>query len=569
MNINDKSIIKTWTKMLIKVSKKHIFISAISNLLASISILLQAWIIADILNQSIIFNIDKGYLFYKFLILLIIFFLKSLMLYISDIYGYLATKKIKTYLRFSLFKNMMNRNSAWFSTHESGKLVNSIIDQVSNLDNFFSRYIQAMINAMVIPIAFIFILFFLDYKIGIILLVTVPLIPIFMVFIGYGTEKISQKQLDSLSKLSGIFADRLRGLSTLKLFGREHDEVEKIFLASETVRNNTMKVLKVAFLSSATLEFFSAIGIALVAIYIGFSYLGVLGYYKNDFDLRYGIFCLLIVPEIYNPLRQFAIYYHDKAIYNASLIELNKIFGHINITNLNRIIEDKKIQINSNNISNCKLEIKNFSILGNNSNTLLENINLTVFRGQHLAILGKSGIGKSSFLESIAKIKSYNGNIYIDNEDISNMQNDYLYNKLYMIGQKPFLFSGSLIDNIKIANINANKNEIMKAAELAFVTSFAKNLPNGMDTILGQNGKGISGGQAQRLAIARLFIRNPSLVLLDEPTSHLDEETEFNIINSILSFCKNKTLILVTHSENIAKRLPLIYSISNKSIKSI
>lgn len=569
MSLDEKEAFKIWVKALTKISNKYIFISAISSILSTLLIVFHAWLVSDILNQALIHNKQQKDLLNLFVILLVIFFIKSVLTFVSDIFGAFASKNIKYNLRQQLFENLLIRDPEWISNQLSGHIVSSIVDQVSNLENFFSRYIPSLINAILIPISFTIILFYIDNILGILLLLTFPLIPIFMILIGYRTENVNRQQLKSLSRLSGFFADRLKGLYILKLFGREKHEINTVFESSEIVRKSTMKVLKVAFISSAILEFFSSLGIAIVAIYIGFSYLGIFSSYNNFSNFQYGIFSLLIVPEIYNPLRQFAIYYHDKAKARESLIQLHNMFGNIFVKrNINILTNDQNINNDFNKLKPVILKIENLNIHAyNQSNNILDNINLNIQAAQHLAIMGESGSGKTTLLEAIANFKNFSGNIFIDGHSLNSIENNILRSKIYLMGQKPFLFSGSLIDNIKIANIKADSNKILEAACKARVKEFADTLPSGLNTVLGQSGKGISGGQAQRLAIARLFIRNPGLVLLDEPTSHLDEFNQNIILKEIISFCKNRTLIIVTHSYNVAKHFPLIYSLVDGHIK--
>src|SRR5690606_20779202 len=240
--------------------------------------------------------------------------------------GARAAETIKQRLRLALFDRLLARGPAWSRGQVSGELASAIVDQVEALDGFFSRYLPAAVAAAVLPVAFAAVLLPVDWIAGLLLLVTAPLIPLFMALVGWGAEAASRRHLRAFARLSGFFADRLRGLSTLKLYGRAEAEAQSVALASETVRRRTMAVLRIAFLSSAVLEFFAALGVAGMAVYFGLTYLGFLDLRGSPLTLQAGFFCLLMAPEAYAPLRQFAAHYHDRAAARAAVSQVAAAF---------------------------------------------------------------------------------------------------------------------------------------------------------------------------------------------------------------------------------------------------
>src|SRR5690606_33449925 len=228
--------------------------------------------------------------------------------------------------RLGLFDRRGAHGPQWSRARVSGGLASAIVDQVEALDGFFSRYLPSAVAAAVLPVAFAVVLLPLDIVAGLLLLVTAPLIPLFMALVGWGAEAASRRHLQAFARLSGFFADRLRGLSTLKLYGRAEAEARSVAAASDAVRRRTMAVLRIAFLSSAVLEFFAALGVAGMAVYFGLTYLGFLDVRGSPLTLHVGFFCLLMAPEAYAPLRQFAAHYHDRAAARAAVSQIAAAF---------------------------------------------------------------------------------------------------------------------------------------------------------------------------------------------------------------------------------------------------
>lgn len=480
---------------------------------------------------------------------------------LGDWLGTLAAENIKRDLREALFSALLARSPRRQDQPASGAAVTAIVDQVEALDGYFARYLPASAQAALLPLVFGAIILPLDWVAGTLFLVTAPLIPIFMAVIGVGAQAASDRQAQALSRLSGRFADRLRGLLTLKLFGREAAEIEGAVSASEALRQRTLKVLGIAFLSSAALELFAAIGIAGVAIYLGLTFIDILHLRASPLTLELALFLLLMAPEVYNPLRLLAAHYHDRASAKAALVEIERQLGEL--PSEPAALAD----IAPRPGKAIALDLDAVTLrTPDGQRVVLDSAALKIPAGQHMAILGPSGQGKSTLLEAIIALRSSEGDIRLDGKPLDAWTEADLRARTFLLTQKPRLIHASMADNIALARQGATRQEIERAAERAGVSQFAAAMPQGLETIVGEDGLGLSGGQAQRVALARVFLRDAGLILLDEPTAHLDADLEAEIMSNILDYARGRTLIVSTHSHAVASRLDKAWRIAGQSL---
>ncbi|WP_200946469.1 thiol reductant ABC exporter subunit CydD [Devosia sp. Root685] len=480
---------------------------------------------------------------------------------LGDWLGTLAAENIKRDLRDSLFSSLLARSPRRQDQPASGAAVTAIVDQVEALDGFFARYLPASAQAALLPLVFGAIIFPLDWVAGLLFLVSAPLIPLFMALVGWGAQAATDRQAQALTRLSGRFADRLRGLLTLKLFGREAAEVHGIVSASETLRRRTLKVLAIAFLSSAVLEFFAALGVAGVALYLGLTFIDFLHLRSSPLTLELALFLLLMAPEVYNPLRLLAAHYHDRASAKAALVEIERQLGELPAepTPLADIAPQSGKAI--------ALDLSGLTLrTPDRQRVVLADSALKIAAGQHVAILGPSGQGKSTLLEAIAGLRAAEGDILLDGRTLESWPEEELRARTFLLTQKPRLLHASIAENIALARRDATRQDVERAAERACITQFAAAMPRGLDTLIGEDGIGLSGGQAQRVALARLFLRDAGLILLDEPTAHLDAALEAEIISAILDYAKGRTLVVATHSHAVATRLGKAWRIAGASL---
>ncbi|KKB08994.1 thiol reductant ABC exporter subunit CydD [Devosia chinhatensis] len=517
----------------------------------------QAWTLAEVLGRAIEERAAPGLLLPSITLIFCLLLVRAGLGAIGEMAGIAGAEAIKRQLRQALFSQLLARSPRDADAAPSGVAAAAIVDQVEALDGYFARYLPAMVQAGLLPLIFGAMILPLDWVAGVLFLITAPLIPLFMALVGWGAQIATDRQAQALSRLSGRFSDRLRGILTLKLFGREAAETEDIVAASEALRQRTLKVLRIAFLSSAVLEFFAALGVAGIALYVGLTFIDYLHLRSTPLTLEAGMFLLLMAPEVYNPLRLLASHYHDRAVAKAGLAEIERQLGALPRAAF--VLEDvaprpgPAIAVS---LTNVTLRTPD------RMRAVLKGASLAVAPGEHVAILGPSGSGKTTLLETLAGLREMDGGITLDGVRLNQWSDGDLRARVFVLTQKPRLIHASLRDNVALARPDATIGEIDGAVERAALDGLVHALPQGLETLIGEDGVGLSGGQAQRLALARLFLRDPGLILLDEPTAHLDAALETDIIDRLLDYAEGRTLIVATHSARIAMRMDRAYRIA-------
>ena len=457
-----------------------------------------------------------------------------------------AGTALRATLRRTLAARVLGRGAPWLRRQRSGGLSELTATHVDALDGYFGGYLLARLEVMLVPLAMLVVAFLVEPVVGALLLVTMPLAPIFMMLVGFGAQAASQRQVRALSRMGGHFADRLRGLGLIRLYGRGDAELAGILAAAEGLRERSLKVLRIAFLSSAVLEFFASVSVAVIALYLGMSYLGMIDLRGGaPLTLGTGLFLLLLAPEFYAPMRRLAAHYHDRASALAALEEIEHALADdvgpepADATGGDSPIPSTPMAATSTAAPAVMLHGISVRHAGA-ANDALCALDLEIAPGEFIALAGGSGSGKSTLLEAIAGwLPLREGRIVIAPHDA----------RVGYAPQRPYLFHGSIADNLRIARPDADQASLQAAAEAAQVMRFAARLPDGLDTVIGERGFGLSGGEARRIALARLFLRDPALALLDEPTAFLDPETERAVLDALVAFARGRTLIMATHSD--------------------
>ncbi|WP_172125824.1 MULTISPECIES: thiol reductant ABC exporter subunit CydD [unclassified Devosia] len=534
-------------------------------LLGGALLLAQAWVLADVIHRAVIEGAGLTQLVPSILVVGGLIGARAALAVLSEIISVRASEGLKARLRRDLLHTVLARGPVWTARQSSGALSTALVEQVEALDGFFARYMPAMVQAAVLPLAFAIVAFPIDWVVALLFLFTAPLIPVFMALAGWGAESAGKAQAQALSRLTGRFADRLRGMVTLKLFGREAAETDDIFNASEELRLRSMRVMRIAFLSSAVLEFFAALGVAGVALYVGLTFLDLVSLRGSELTLQAGLFCLLMAPEVYQPLRLMAAHYHDRASAKAAAGEIARQLG--DLPELTTAPEAQAVPVNAPaQHRSISLHAESLTIASPDEQRVITEAALKVPAGAHYAILGMSGIGKSTLLEAFARLRPFEGTVMLDGIPLAAVPEGELRQRVAMLGQRPRIFAGTVADNIRLGCPDADNAAVRRAAERAKVTAFTDALPLGLDTLVGENGLGLSGGEVQRLALARIYLRDPALILLDEPTAHLDAQTESQVLDGLLDFAVGRTLLVATHSHAVAERMDKVFRIAGGSI---
>ncbi len=445
-------------------------------------------------------------------------------------------------VRETLLDTLYRLGPAWRERQQAGSLSTALLEQVEALDGYFARYRPQQWFAVLTPLMIVATLAPSSWAAAGILLLTAPLIPVFMILVGWGARQRQTEQLQALQRMSGHFLDLIRGLPTLRLLDahlRLADEVEQV---GDEFRWRTMRILRLAFLSGAVLEFFASIAIALSAVYFGLTLLGRLdfGLYGHPLDLELALFALLLAPEFYQPLRDLGTHYHARAEALAAAGELQTI---LNAASLQPAGGDTRI---GNGAPAMTLDRITFG--HREGETVLRKCSLQVQAGEAVAIRGPSGGGKTTLLRLLlGQLRAQEGDVLIAGQSIDDIDLVAWRERVAWMSQHPRLMADSLAANLRVARSDATDAELREALTFAGLGGWFAELRDGLATRLGEGGRQLSGGQLRRLALARVRLRRADVLLLDEPTASLDAETEEAVIERIAELRRGRTLVLLTH----------------------
>jgi len=442
-------------------------------------------------------------------------------------------------LREQVARRLLERGPLWLRRQRSGELGELLLAHGDAIEGYYAGFQPVRVEVMVVPLLIVAAVAWVDWTVALILLCTGPLVPVFMMLVGLGAEAAGREQLQELARMGGHFADRIKGLGLLRLYGRGEDELAGIAAAAEGVRMRTMKVLRIAFLSSTVLEFFASVSVAMVALYLGLSYLGMLTLHATVPTLGAGVFCLLLAPEFYAPLRRLATHYHDRANAQAAATEVERLLdGGDPVADAAVPVSPTRVpepaQARTPLLAAAALVLRPIGA----GHDVVTDFSLDIDAGQRLALVGPSGSGKSTVLEALAGWLPPRGGRIVLRDGA----------RVGYAGQRPYLFHGSIADNLRLADPGASDARLRAVAEAAQVMRFAAQLPQGLDTVIGERGFGLSGGEARRIGLARLLLRDPDLLLLDEPTAFLDPRTEADLLQSLACFTRGRAVLMATHS---------------------
>lgn len=469
--------------------------------------------------------------------------LRAGMALLRDECGVRAGQSARQSLRAALLDAAYRGGPLWRGGVAGGALSSVVTDQVDAVDGYFARYRPQQLLAALIPILILAAVLPHSWMAALILLGTAPLIPLFMVMIGWRTRAEQSRQMLAMQRLGGAFLDLVRGLPTLRLFAAGQRSLDELAARGELFRIRTMKVLRLAFLSGTVLEFFTSLAIALSAVFLGFSLLGYLdfGFFGEGVELRVALFILLLAPEFYQPLRELGTHYHARAEALAAGLEIRRILDSAPAAREGELRPDA-------GIGPARLHLDRLGLAYREGVPVLQDCCLSLAPGECVGIVGPSGSGKSSLLRLAAGIVlPTEGVLRIDGVDAVLLDRPAWREQIGWMDQHPPLLAASLAANLLVARSDAETAALWSALEFAGLKTWAEALPAQLDTVLGEGGRQLSGGQLRRLALARLALKRPRLLLLDEPTASLDEAAEAFVIERLRHLCAPCTTLLVTH----------------------
>jgi thiol reductant ABC exporter CydD subunit len=518
-----------------RATRAFLGLSVILGVLGALLIVAQAWLIAEVVSEAFLGHQSLSQLQEPVLALLAVVLARALIAWGAELAAARSSARAKSQLRIALLERVATLGLNADREQSTGELAVLATRGVDALDGYFSLYLPQLLLAVIVPVVVIVAVLTNDWISAAIIAVTIPLIPLFMALVGASTRERMDRQLRTLERLAGHFLDVVAGLPTLKVFGRAKAQAAAIREMTERYRETAMSTLRITFLSSLILELVATISVAVVAVAIGLRLLG------GTLDLRTGLFALVLAPEAYLPLRLLGANYHASAEGMAAAEQVFEV--------LTAPAPPAGTVTSFPDPSAASLQVDGLSVnYPGRATAALDGLSLTVGPGEVIALVGPSGCGKSTLLSVILGLLAPSaGAVRIGGVELSELDPSAWRSQLAWVPQRPHLFRASIADNVRLSRRTASPEQVAGAIAAAGLTDTVDRLPQGLDTVLGDRGAGLSSGERQRVALARAFLRDAPLLLLDEPTASLDGETERGVVEAISRLAAGRTVVLVAH----------------------
>ncbi len=511
--------------------------TVITSLIVGGCIITQAYLFSLVINRVHLENAKLGDVMSILWLMAGILAARAIFTWLSDSFAGRTSFEIKVKLRDVLLRSIIKQTEKNDRDGNTGNLSNIVMEGVDALDAYFSQYLPQLVIAVMLPMAILFVVFPLDWLSGLIFLLTAPLIPIFMILIGKTGEAMTKRQWNLLSRLSSHFLDTIQGLEELKRLNQSLKRAEEIRQTSYAYAKATTNVLRVTFLSALVLEMVGTISTALVAVQIGLRLL------NGGISFQQAFFILVIAPEFYFPLRQLGVRFHAGMTGRTAAVQ---IFSML-------LKEDDKKTIDQvaslPEISEPEIIFQKVSYrYPDREIDALSLVSIVVAPRTITALVGKSGSGKTTLSKLLLNfLLPDEGDILINGISLSQIPNKLWRKQISWVPQQPTLFAGTLRENINPAGWVVKEERLWEAIRRADLDDLVKELPSGLDTHVTEAGMNFSSGQIQRIALARAFFRDTPILVMDEPTSHLDPDLEYSLNKAIRDLVKNRTVLVIAH----------------------
>ena len=534
-------------KLKLPIRKSLNIILLILSICEAVCIIVQA----AFLGKAIVALFNKDYNILTYSVLFLLGYVgRVIFLHLQQHFVEKDSIQLEKKLRRELLTSYFNLGYDFLTREGTGKLVTLSIEGIGQVKHYFELTVSKKMRSVVLPVFIMAFIILTDYVSGLMIISVIPVIVIFMILLGINAKEMADRQYKKYRVLSNNFIDTIRGIETLKFLGISKKYRPILDNKSAEYRKSTLNTLKFAFLNSFALDFLTTIAIAFLAVRLGILLI------DGETYLLPALTVLLIAPEFFLPMKQAATDYHATLNGQIAYEEIMKV-----VNNKNAKIDDIKqlAEISS-------VEFKNVSFV-KDEKEILKNINFKIEKNSRICIVGESGGGKSTLISLLTGFNSESsGDIFVNGDKVSLKNSNWLSNISY-IPQFPYIFPDTIKNNILFyENNDVTFDKVKEVCKIVGLDKFIESLPDGYDTYIGETGSELSGGQAQRIAIARALISEREIVVLDEPTSHLDIETEFDIKEQLLKLFHNKTVIIATHRLHWLNDMDYILHISNGEV---
>ncbi len=498
----------------------------------------QAWLIATVVNAAYFHHGSLTSLRDPLGVLLVVIIGRAVLAWATERAAHRASASAKSELRLAAAEHIAALGPTGQEQRDHGQLTVLVTTGIDALDGYFSRYLPQLFLAVIVPVTIIAVVAGTDWISAVLIAVTIPLIPIFMGLVGLTTRDRTAARMRSLQRLAGHFLDVVAGLPTLKVFGRAKAQARAIAEVTGRYRTTTLATLKLTFLSSLILELLATVSVALVAVAVGLRLL------DGNMSFHAALFVLVLAPEAYLPLRALGANFHASA---DGLQAAESVFELLEVPTDHRRSGPVRARNDSIRINALEVTYPGRRI------PALSGAGLVVEPGETVALVGPSGCGKSTLLNVILGLRGPSaGQVLLGGVDLCDIDLEDWRARIGWVPQRPHLFARSVADNVRLGRPDATDWEVSTALEAAGLTTVVERLPHGVDTLLGDGGTGLSAGERQRVALARAFVRDASLLLLDEPTASLDAETEADVLEAVARLTRGRTALVVAHRPALA-----------------
>jgi ATP-binding cassette subfamily C protein CydD len=534
MSSADRKQLEGFLRRRIPLARAPLIAAIAFGAVGGLALIAQAWLLARAVDAVVIGGWGLDAVWPWLWALLAVFVLRTIAAAIGDAVAFEAGARVVLAVRAALQAHIVALGPSWTRRQRTGDVTSTVFDAAESIGRYYVGYLPQRALVAFIPLAILAFVVPTDWVSAVILFVSAPLIPIFMVLIGRGTEALNQAQWRKLAHLAAHLFDAIEGLTTLKIFNASRAETRAIARTSDAYRTSTMEVLRVAFLSSLALEFLATVSIAMVAVYIGFRL------YYRELHFLPGFAVLLLAPEFYRPLRAMGTQYHARmeaigaadaivALLDTAVQPASERRGILPVTPIRQI----------------RFEQVGFSY---DTTPALDGIDFTLSRGRRVALVGPSGAGKTTVSQLLLGfLTPTRGRITVDGTDLATLPPEAWRARIAWLPQRPTLFHGTVLDNIRLGRPDADPARVRQAIEQAEASRLIDGLPHGLGTMLGDRGQGLSGGEIQRIALARIFLEDADLVVLDEPGAALDRETAAVVARSIDALSSRCAMLVIAH----------------------